>query len=329
MLSGGHNADNNAESVGEQWRNWFLLNGHRLHVMALTAVAIFAFLAAVSVSGIAPYRDLQPLYYAFSALLSGNLTVITVVVAINQLLLSRAFHTPSEIKSQIQGVIDYRQDIEDIAGRIAPVEPLGFLRLLVENTRREAQTLGGLTISENSEEVHEEVDSIVSDVTAQADRVDDLLQESNASTFDVLSATLTTNYARPVNELRRIKSDYGDQLSGHVEESIESLIHDLEDIDVARQYFKTIYLQEELATVSRLLFYVGLVSLASVVSGLLLLTASKGVSVPRPYLSVVVPALITVGFLPIALLFAFILRIATVTQQTAAILPFTTPVQER
>ena len=41
------------------------------------------------------------------------------------------------------------------------------------------------------------------------------------------------------------------------------------------------------------------------------------------------PLIITIGLLPISLLFAFILRIATVSQRTAATLPFTTPRQEK
>jgi hypothetical protein len=72
-----------------------------------------------------------------SSLISGNLTLITVVVSINQLLLSREMSSPGELESQIQNVIEYRKDVEDHAGDIAPVKPLGFLELLFSNTRQE------------------------------------------------------------------------------------------------------------------------------------------------------------------------------------------------
>ena len=41
-----------------------------------------------------------------------------------------------------------------------------------------------------------------------------------------------------------------------------------------------------------------------------------------------IPLAIGVSFVPLALLFAFILRTATVTQRTSATLPFTIPQQE-
>ncbi|WP_254612515.1 hypothetical protein [Haloterrigena gelatinilytica] len=40
------------------------------------------------------------------------------------------------------------------------------------------------------------------------------------------------------------------------------------------------------------------------------------------------PLAVTIGVFPLALLFAYILRTATVTERTAAITPFTTPEQE-
>lgn len=201
---------------------------------------------------------------------------------------------------------------------------MGFLRLVVENTRKTAQELGGLT----DDEVYAEVDAAVSEVTQQVDRADELLQASDASTFRVLSATLTTNYARDINRLRRIKSEYGESLPPHVGESIDLLIDHLREIDIARQYFKSIYLEQQLAELSRLLFYVGLPSVAVVAASLFFFTAPIGVSAPPPYHTVLLPATVTAGLAPISVLFAYVLCIATVTQRTAATVPFTTPEQE-
>lgn len=316
------------ESSTERWREWFLLDGPRLHVATVTVAVLFALLAVLSVSGLVPLRSVQPLFYAYGGMISGNLTVVTVVVAINQLLLSRELYTPDELESQMAGVIDYREDIREIVDQVPPVEPLGFYRLLVEASREEAQSLGGLTVTEADEELHDELQPLVSDLTAKADEVDALLQKSDPSTFHVLSTTLTTNYSKEVNQLRRIQSRH-DRLPDDVEASIESLVDYIEDIDVARQYFRSIYIQEELASLSRQLFYVGLGSLVVLAGGLLVLTTSSGASIPRPYLPIVVAAVITVGLSPLSLLFAFIVRIATVSERTAALFPFTTPKQEQ
>lgn len=313
-----------AESV-----DWFLLRGQRGIIAGITALLLFVLIGAIPVSGLAPLADVQPLFYVFSGLLGGNITLITVVVSINQLLLSRELNRPNELRSQIEGVIDFRHDVEDVAGQVPPVEPPGFLRLLIENTRKEAQQLGGLAYSRTDDEVYDEIDAVVTEVTSHADEVDTLIQKSDASTFTVLSATLFTNYARNVYRLNQIRAQYGDRLPGHVRESIDELIHHLQDVDIARQYFKTIYLQEELASLSRLLFYIGLPSVTVVIGGLLLLTASGGTSLSYTTLSIVVPAIITVGLLPLVVLFSVILRVATVAKRTAATMPFTTPGQDR
>lgn len=325
MASGSDDADPEPRRV--RWREWFLLNGRRHLVFVVALVALFWTFTLLVMSGLVPLGSTQPLFYLFGGLISGNLTVITVVVAINQLLLSQEFYTPNELESQMEGIVDYREGIRDAVDQVPPVEPLGFLRLLVESSREEAQSLGGLAFTEAGGELHDELEPIVTDLTAKADEVDALLQRSDPSTFDVLSTTLATNYSKGVNRLRRILYRH-DRLPEDVAGSIETLIHHLEDIDVARQYFKTIYLQEELASLSKQLFYVGLASLAVVSTGLLLLTSSAGASVPPRQFALVVPGLITAGFAPITLLFVYILRIATVSKRTAAIMPFTTPAQE-
>ncbi|MFD1585954.1 hypothetical protein ACFR9U_03090 [Halorientalis brevis] len=321
--------DRDTESHRQRWQDWLLLDGDRRLVVGFTTVVLFLVIASVVVSELAPLRDLQPLFYVLGGLIGGNLTVITVVVSINQLLLSRELQAPPDLESQIEGIIEYRSDVEDAAGQVAPVEPLGFLRLLFENTRREAQRLGGLATSETDEQTYEEINEVVSEITTQTDRVDSLLQQSQTSTFDVLSVTLTTNYATDINRLRQIEWEHGAQLPADVSDAVDTLVHQLQNIDIARQYFKSVYLQQELAELSRNLFYAGLPSVTVVAIGLLLLTGPSGTVFTSPYLRAFVPLFVTVGLLPITILFAYIVRIATVTQRTAATLPFTTPAQEQ
>ncbi|WP_232687257.1 hypothetical protein [Halobacterium zhouii] len=342
MLFGGEEGGKlGVERRKVQFREWFLLDGNRGVVAGGITGILFVLVTFVSASGIAPLQDTQPLFYVFSGLLGGNLTIITVVVSINQLLISRELTTPDKLRSQIEGTIEYRNHVEDVSGRTAPVEPLGFLRLLYENTRTTAQQLGGLTFSEmtsdvsmavdaeNADGVTEELESVVTNVTENVDRVDNLLQNSDASTFTVLSTTLGTNYARDIYRLRQLRAQHGDRLPDEVRDATETLIHQLQDIDIARQYFKGVYLQQELASLSRLLFYVGIPALFVVVSTLLAFTASSTAIVPRPYLDLLVSVTITVGLLPLITLFAYILRTATVARRTAAKIPFTAPTQEQ
>lgn len=305
-------------------RRWFLLDGSRTVVAGITAALVFLIVALVTRSSLVPLGDVQPLFYLFSSLLGGNITLITVVVSINQLLLSQELSTPGDLRSQMGSVIDYRRDVESGADQVSPAEPEEFLRFLYEGLDETARSLGDQDATALTPDVRDRLDTVVADLRERAQREEELLGESEASTFEVLSATLTTNYGREIVDLRRVKSE-ADGLDDEVTDAIDDVVERLENIDVARQYFKSVYVKEELASLSRILFYVGLPSLVAVGIGLLFLTASDGAAISESQLTIVVPILFTVGLLPICFLFAFVVRVATVTRRTAAKIPFTTP----
>ena len=310
-------------------RDWLLLGGGRLVVSLGFAGLFLALFGGLMLANVFPFTNLQPVYYAYGAVISGNLTLITVAVSVNQLLLSRELSTPGELQDQIDEVIDYRREVEDASGRIAPVEPLGFLRLLVEATRRDAQVLGGTVKGGTATEGEERIDDVVTEVTDQMDRIDALLTEHSSSTIAVLSTMLATNYARQINSLRRVKHEYGKELRAPVGEEIDDLIERLQHLDVARQYFKTIYIKQELSSFSRLLLFAGLPAEAIAITALLLLTVPSSDPLAVDYVRLLVPVTLTVAVVPLTVLTSFVVRTATVNRRTAATVPFTAPEQER
>ena len=328
----------------EHWREWVLLDGDRLRIaLGLSALLCCTFFA-IEIAESPRLQRAQPLFYLFGSLIGGNITLVTVVVSISQLLLGRQINTPGDLRSRIDATIDYRRDVEAAAdGVVAPVDPFGFLWLLFENTRQQAQSIGGLLIGthareyeagsglvleEGVQQAHDRIDESVSAITDHTDEVLELLNGSNTDVFSVLSVTLTTNYANQINEIRQVRSAYREDLSETELERLDSLIDRLQEIDIARQYFKGIYLQQELSKLSRLLLMVAIPAEVVSVYGLLAFTVPMGATVLTAYPLVLIPIAITIGFLPLSVLFSFVLRAATVTDRTAATIPFTTPEQE-
>lgn len=317
------------EPLRQRVREWLLLDGDRRAVAVVVAGLFATYFLALAATGVVPLLDVQSLFYVYSALVGGNLTLVTVVVSINQLLLSRELQTPGELRSQIDDVIDYRRDVEDATGEVAPVEPLGFLKLLAEATREDVQRLGGLSYGGTPAAFQDEVDDAVATLTEQMEEVLAILGDSEDDTIEVLSVVLETNYAHEINRLRRVKHAYGDGIDEQVKDCIDAVVERLQEIDVARQYFKAIYLQQELSSLSRMLLYVGLPAVAVGLGSLLHLTVPAGEPAALSYPAGFLVATLTVGTLPLAILCSYILRTATVTYLTAATLPFTTPEQER
>lgn len=309
---------------------WALLTGDRIRVALCLIVLCGVFFGLLVTVDLGPLLNTQSLFYAYSGLVAGNLTLITVVVSINQLLLSRVLNTPGEHQQQMKSVIEYRSEIEEATDRIAPVTPLEFLRLLIEGTREDAQRLGGFARDGVVHEGSEEIDEVVSTLTEQMDRINSLLTESDSGTFSVLSTMFETNYAQQINHLRQLQTEHDTEFADVVHDSIDELIDRLQEIDVAREYFKTIYFQQELSSLSRWLLYAGLPAVAVALASLLILTVPTAQPVLTAVpLDIFVPVTVTVGFLPLSVLASFIWRTATVTNLTAATLPFTTPEQER
>ena len=298
-----------------RYREWVLLDGDRLALAVGSSLAlclVFVTIELLSVFDTHTLQRTQPLFYLFSALIGGNITLITVVVSISQLLLGRELQPPGELREQIEDVIEYRREVEDATeGAIAPVDPSGFLRLLFENTRQQSQAVGGLLIGARSPEIradeglvlegdlqhtYERIDAVVSSLTEHTDDVLRLLGHADTDVFSVLSTTLTTNYANQINEIRQIRASHGDSLPEAVMEGLDSLIDRLQEIDVARQYFKSIYLQQELAELSRMLLYAGIPAEITSVYALFAFTVPPGTTLLTRSPPVAIPVAVTIGF---------------------------------
>lgn len=307
---------------------WFLLTGNRSGIaLAITLGFAVFFAGIVSLDGV-PLVNSQPLFYAYGGLVAGNLTLITVIVSINQLFLSRQLKTPGELETQIENIIEYRAGIEHATGKVAPTTPLAFLRVLVEATRQTAQHLGGLAKSDAIRAGQGDIDGVVETLTEQMDEIDGALVGADPDTFRVLSVMLGKNYAQQIYELRVIRTEHEADIDEVAHDAIDDLIDRLNDLDVSRQYFRSIYLQEELSALSRVLLYAGLPSVAVSVGSLLLLTVPADTPTVVP-LAVLLPATLTVGLVPLSILCSFFLRTATITKLTAATVPFRTPEDAR
>lgn len=316
------------EGIADRTVDWVLLDGSRWAVAGAVLVPIAVLLGWMATTRLLVLTDTEPLLFLFSAIVGGNFTLLTVVLSVNQLVLSRQLEAPGEVRSRIEEVHDYRDEVEADAPRdVAPVLPPEFFLLLLETTRRRAQELGGLVAGRGPDRLHADVDDLVEAVTVRIDRTRELYERSDAGTIEILVAALDTNYAMQIRDARRIKREHGAALSDRAKRRIDGLVESLEHIDVARQYLKTLYIQDELAQFSRTLLYVGLPAMAVPICLLGAFTAFP-VGATNPAFRFVVVASIAIGLMPLAVLLSFVLRVATVSQATIAITPFTMVQQE-
>lgn len=307
---------------------WLFITGNRLSVAAVLSV-LFAALAALLIGFdivyVGPGSNLATALG--SGLLSGLLTLLTVVLSINQLILSRLFGSAGNLWDQLEGTLDYRRTVEEIAdAAVSPNDPslfLGFLAATLHDRVGDFQrAVESSTVSLDPEDDVGAYASAVSDYAdhlATADDVD--------GTFKVLLLTLGTDYATHIDTTRAFRSKYGEDLPDEATEALDDVLDLLKAVATMRQFFKTLTLQQELALLSRRLIYTGVpaVLVTYFLSHTYTAVSSLSTAIAPEYMPVV--AVVATGMIlsPLAVLVAALLRVATVSLYTVSIGTFVPP----
>jgi len=310
---------------GSRVRWWVLLGGSRNTVTAILVVAVFV--AIVAAGAVAPsgIGAGDPLETVFQALLTAIITGVTLVVSINQVVLSQELGAVGDQRERMSGAVAFREDVADAAELpVAPPEPAAFLKAIVDLTRDRAERLGAATEGA-PDQVADRVQTYVDSVTGNASAVGDRLADAQFGTFAALQAALDYNYSWKIYEGRRLRAEHGEELDAAAVTALEELLDALQYFGPAREHVKTLYFQWELINLSRAMLYAAVPALVVTTSGVLYaqgLAAIEGSVLGVDLLVVVVAAMATVAVLPFLVLGVAVLRIATVAKRTLSIGPF-------
>ncbi|NUC73619.1 hypothetical protein HTZ84_15110 [Haloterrigena sp. SYSU A558-1] len=296
---------------------WLLLSGDRFTVATgiLFAMAVVVLIPLFSQFAI---RNLTPLVYLASALIGGNITLITLVVAINQVILSQELESPGSLRDEIDQTSDYRQAALDQPA--PPTDPADFLQQLLQQTQERAGSLTEFLPDSTSEsDTH-----LIDELPEECAQISEELGTGSDKLSSVIVPLLGIEYATYIHECHQLESAYEGNEDEQLLSTLDGLSADLKNLDIARQYFTTAFMKEELAKLSRSLLYVGVLAISLPVALLLQLTTFPTAFAPLPIVFVFTLLTVLVGLVPLALLIAFILRVATVAQHIASITPFMT-----
>jgi hypothetical protein len=314
-------------------REWFLLSGSRLAVTGFGLLVVSATVWTVVTTGVVPLERETPVLFLLFALISGNFTLITIVISISQFVLARHLESPGEIREKTDEMVQYRREVGATTGqRVVPVAPSEFILLLFRTIARRVEALsaeldtGSGAESAVDDAVRADLDALVTGLAEHAEYVMALLGRPSAGLNYALFATLNASYEQDIYDAWRLRTEHADALPADTVEALDVLVESLEQVDVARRVFKTSFIQSELAALSRTLLYIGVPVQVVTVVLMLLFTGSNSWTTAPATLRLIIPTIVTAGFAPILLLTAYILRLATVARRTASMYPFTNQV---
>lgn len=314
-----------ADDSSDRFSKWLLLEGDRLAVAGGIAGGVAVLVYALAVLGVVtlgPQSNVRTVLS--SGLTSGLLTLVTIALSINQLLLSRVFGPPEEFADRLSGTEEFRERVSRAADTpLYENEPKVFLRRIVEAIQRRAETLDDELPADAPEELRDypgELSSYAGDV---AETVED--DDSGQDTMDVLTALLGPAYARALTTIPRLQDEYETALSESATVELAALLELVKSLAVFRQFLKTLAIQQDLARLSRLVAYTGVAGLATTIALSLAYTSGSGAVLSAGVLRPVVSLGLGVAVLPLALFVSYVLRVATISMYTVSAGSFIPP----
>lgn len=302
---------------------WILLEGDR-RLLAVGLLGVLAFVLGGALwTGAVAVKNADSLTRLFSAFVGGNLTLITVVITINQVILSREFGSPGELRERISNIVAFRHEVEERAeADVSPVTPQAFLEFLAVQIRTHATTIQQESRSIPDAEYRKTVDRYAETLVAQSERIEDALHEQEAGAFNTLLTVLDTDFTsdRYTAERLRVKAD--DDVPDDVVRTLEDVLSLIDHVGATRQYLMTLYMQQELADLSQKILYTGVPAVTASVLTVWVYGHPMGTTMASPMLEVVVVTAVVVAMSPLAILVAYVLRITTVSRETASLMPF-------
>lgn len=297
----------------DRFYRWLLLTGNRNAIAAAVAGAVFLTALVVTGGYLPPNRvPAVPVLRLSSALAGGLLPFITLVLTINQLALSMELGSVFHLQRRLDAMREFRDDVVDATGcGTCPARPAPLLEALLAAIDDHATTLADA-----------EADDLAAygrDLTATVDRIEHRFT-ADSGMFDALVAARRYDPGAHIHDLERL-SPAGDQACADALAALETL---QEHLDVAQKYFWTVYVEDEMAKLARLVLYTGAVALLASVALTLGYDHLLALGLDGRVLAFVVAVGVTLGLLPFAILFAYMLRIATVARTSAGFGPFTT-----
>jgi hypothetical protein len=306
---------------------WVLLTGSRWVIAGGFALLVFGLFVAGGTVKQAPLRPLMQssnmVTITFSGLVGATITSATLVVSINQLVLSQEIGSLGTIRNRMDVGTDFRQNTDELLGETTPTDPATYLDRLIETTEHRARALRDAVAGSNDPDLREKIDVYVDDLLGNASKTREDLSGSEFGSLEVVAPAIDYDYNRKMHDVRRFKHQYRESLTPEQIERLDALLTALAMYGTARAYLNGLYIQWSLIKLSRAIIYTAVAALLVSAAVALFVDANTltGSLFGVDTMVWLVSGAFTVAVLPFFVFAAYILRLGTLTKQTLTVEP--------
>lgn len=320
-----------------KWRSWFpvptadrrihivrwtLLEANRLAVVGALLTMVFV---ALMVIGTLWTFEMQSLLEETSTvqsildtLLNGIILLVSIVVSINAIVLSHEMTSIDREHDRIAGTIDFRERLGSLTETgESPSDPAAFLELMAQQIEERARKL-----EDEMEGVDgafaDDVRTFVSSISEMVTRLEDI--QSSGAQFGVLWKGMEVDYGPYADRSRALLSSHDTESREQVQTGVDDLVEALELFAVGKEYFKTLYFQQEISRLSQSLL---VISLPAIILNATTILAIDAGTLPDvwffglPPLQSFVFFAFSASLVPYLLLTSYMLRLSTVARRTS------------
>ena len=310
-------------------KEWYLLTGSRT---VLAGIVLFCLLVVTGVLVETGIMYIGPgssmLSLLASGMFSGLLTLVTVSLTINQLILSRVFGSPSGLTDRLEGNLEFRRNVEEIADdRTSPNDPGSFLGLVAETLELRAANLER-TVADSDADYVDDFTEYTQELVSYAQHLGQVREGDD--TFKVLDIMIGSRYAYHMDRIRELRSLYGNHISKGSDDDLKAIFELLKAVATIRQFFKTLAIQQDLAVLSRRIIYTGVIAVVTNYALTTVYTSSSSLptTISPAHLPLVVTLVTPILFAPLVILVVYLLRVATIALYTASVGSFVPPEEQ-
>ncbi|WP_211263588.1 hypothetical protein [Halalkalicoccus paucihalophilus] len=303
-------------------------------VTGVLTIACFVLLTGFSMLDL-PFQSIlgdgDTIETLFQTLIGVLITGMTLVVSINQLVLSEEFGSLGRQRERMDKSMTFRKDSEREFQWTGPPEPNRFLSTLINTSVDRAKAVQEAVNGNHDPLLRDRVEQLVDRIATSADEITDELEDAPFGEFTIMQAALSYNYSWKIYLVRRLYWEHQESLSEDEQDAIDNLVDILELFGPAEEFFKAHYLQWELVNLSRRILYTGVPALIFSIYAALYLKPEviSGSVFNVPVLVWLINGGVTFALIPFFIFTAYVFRTASIAKESGAIGPFVLHESER
>ncbi|MFC6826686.1 hypothetical protein [Halopelagius fulvigenes] len=302
---------------------WFLLSGNRHLVSLVVLSGIGAAFLAVGILDLATVTTPNRVMWYLNGTVNGLLTLVPITIGVNQIVLSHEFGSIQDLYERRTDITDFRERVEERTGTaVSSPHASTFFETLLSAVADAARTVQDrFDDSRADDRLTNDVEEVTESVIREAERTNDELAANGTSMLRTFLTMLNYRNSEQFHDVRRIRAELSD-FDPEAAKELQQITELFVEVDAARQFLKTVVVERQLARLSRLLVYTGIPAVTIATIGIFSYRDIAGLTLSHALLVGVAGTIIVATLVPLAILGAYILRVATIAHQTAMYGPF-------